>query len=834
MLNQRILSIAFILNTLFCSHLFIASTSAFNKAFDFAKEKIGTTVKEKVKETAKEPIKLKELPGFDTVTNRLPGEFKSFLESFVIQISEAEFSSEKFMFAGSVKFKGTEIFVEVRMEKASDTRLSFKLALPKGWKFSETFSQLKNFDKLAINNLFILVSTYDYEYDQQYKDKKGRTQTRHIKVEKGATFNADIELTDAVKKLQELMEKLTKIECIVLEDFRTQFAGVIKPGADFNTSHFYINLPYKIGIDLTKKPISLKDPYLRRFYTAGFMADVDLALNTRLRTGFFLELKNQMNPKKPQVLQFLGEIEIDAKGGISVTAWMEGMYEQAFGLSWLSIGPRLGLGAGIMAEPPWVKEIAITGGLSLGEILKKANAIVNVDLSNGNLLVDFSVEKLDIKELIKVMIAIATQITPKNKNDLNSFKQKVPVIEFTNLKLKIVPIPMIVFGKSYSTGITAAGRIQIGKVKGGVDVKVKMDPSQIYALATLDPLEVKDLRKKTLFKIDGPGPDRKYGTKDDAALLEIDINATVPPSEQRIYIAGKLEIPPLKFEQKTDISLEQSKFHTAMSTTIEQYFSGKLDVEFDPKKPEDFMIDMNMDQKFTEVLREKVKEEMTIFEENAKADLNKAQAKINEINKKMDELRKKRAEEFKKLESDAAKKVLEYEAKIAKLDKEIARLEKECPGIPNPLKKSCRDKVDKKAEKAGLNIAVGFVGLGEKVVKGVGVAVDKIDNTLKLDVAAQRVATSALDIARNSISAITKVTDALTKGLEKFNVQSAHLVTSGPELKAGKLPKASLKIKILKLTLDLKDIQFDIKNPGDFFKDVATQIVTSVKKSIKN
>jgi len=833
MLNRRILSIALIVSTLFCSHLFIASTALFNKAFDFAKGKIGTTVKEKVKETAKEPIELKELPGFDTVTNRLPGEFKSFLASFVIHITEAEFSSEKFMFAGSVKFKGAEIFVEVRMEKAANTRLSFKLAIPKGWKFSETFSQLKNFDKLAINNLFILVSTYDYEYDQQYKDKKGKEQTRHIKVEKGATFNADIELTDAVKKLQELMEKLTKLECIVLEDFRTQFAGVIKPGADFTTSHFYINLPYKIGIDLTKKPISLKDPYVRRFYTAGFMADVDLALNTRLRTGFFLELKNEKNPKKPQVLQFLGEMEIDAKGGITITAWMEGIYEQAFGLSWLSIGPKLGFGAGIMAEPPWVKEIAITGGLSLGEVLKKASATVDVDLSNGNLLVDFAAEKLDIAELIRVMITIATKITPKNKNDLNTYKQKIPVIEFTNLKLQIVPVPMIVFGKSYSAGITAGGRVQIGKVKGSVDVNVKMDPSQIYALATLDPLEVKGLRGKTLFTIDGPGPDRKYGTPDDAALLEIDINATVPPSEQKIYIAGKLEIPPLKFEQQTEISLEQSKFHAAMSTTIEQYFSGKLDVEFDPKKPEDFMVDMSMDQKFAEVLRKKVKEEMIKFEQKAKNDLNKAQADVDQITEKMDELRKKRADEFAKLESGAAKKVKEYKDKVARLDREIARLEKECPGIPNPLKKACGDKIKKKAEKTGLEIATGVLSVGEKIVEGVEKAVNSIDNALKLDEAAQKIATAGLDIARGSVSAITKVTNALAKGLESFNIETARLVTSGTELKAGKLPKATLKIKIRKLTLDLKDIQFDVKNPGDFFKDVAKQLVTSVKSSIK-
>ncbi len=823
------LSIALFIS-IFCSHTSSIHASVFEKAFDFAKEKIGAKVKEKVKDVAKKSIVLKELPGFDTLTGRLPGEMKSFLEDFVVQVTEAEFGIDKFYFGGRVEFKGAEIFIEVRMQKALDTQLSFKIALPKGWKFSETFSQLKNFDKLAINNLFLLVSTYNYEYDLEYKDAKGKSFSRHIKVEKGATFNADIELTSAVKKLQELIIKLTKLECLVMEDFRTQFGGVIKPGADFATSHFYIKLPYKIGIDLTKKPIDLKDPYLRRLYTAGFMADIDLALNTRVRTGIFLELKNAKKPSKPQVLEFSGEVEIDAKGGITVSAWMEGMYEPAFGLNWLGIGPKLGLGAGLMAEPPWIKEIAISGGLSLGEIFKKVSATVNVDLSNGNLLVDFAAKKLDIDDFIKLMLTIATKVSPKDKREINSYKKKIPTIKFTDLKLKVVPVPMTVFGKTYSAGISAGGNLHIGDVQGGVDVSVTMDPPKIYAMATLKPLEVKGVGNKTIFEIDGPGPDRKYGTKDDAALLEIDIDATQPPSEQKIIIAGKLVIPPLKFEQSTDFSLEESKFQAKMSTTIKKYFSGNLDVQFDPKNPADFMLDMSMDQKFSQVLRKNLKEDMKEFKNKAQKDLADARKEVEQLDEKMAKLRKNRNAEFKKLESGAAKKVQEYKDKIAELDKKYEKYAKKCPGVPNPTKEACQEKMKIYVEKGGFKLAADVLSAGEKIINTVNKAVTKIDELLKIEEAAQKIARKGLSAADKSISVMGDIADAISKGLKSFNVKSAKLTTSGQELKQGKLPMVSLNVHIMKKTIDLKDIQLDLQHPSEFFKDVAKQMVSRFMK----
>jgi len=822
--NRRFLSTLLVLCALLYSPA-LESMALFNKALDF--------VEKKAKETVKEPLMLKDLPFFDTVAGKLPREFKSFLESFKLEISNIEITTSNFVLTGSASVKGGEVIVDIRMDKAAEPNISFTLAIPKGWKFSEAFPQLKNFDQLAIHNLYIILSTYDHEFELKYKDKDGKEVTKNIQVVRGATFNGDIEITDAIKTVKTFLERITKIECFVTEDYRMQFAGQVRLGADITASHFYIKMPYKFGIDFTKKPISFKDPYLRRFYSAGIEAGIDLEMNIRFTTGFFLELKNPKKPSSPQVLQFSGQLEADPKGGVTIAGWMDGMYEPAFGLDWLGLGPKIGLAAGLMVEPPYLKEFALTAGLSLGELYKKAQATVDLDLTNANLLIEVLVDKINLAEYIKLLITVGTAITPNNKKNLEAFSKKIPTIEFTDMKFRIVPIGMQVFGKVYTAGIAAGGHVRLGKLGGGVNVDVDFEPPKLHALGVLDKFEIKLSKGPIIYKLDGPGPDRKYGTKDDGPTLEIDIRPDVLPTQQQIALLGKVSIPPLKLEEQLKMVLEEGKFVAEVDAMLEEIFSGKLKIKFDPNNPDDFIVDMNLDQKFEEFLRTKVKTEVANFEKNAKKEFDKAQAEVNKLDEKMDALRKKLETEFNKLEKGASEQVKDYRSKIANIEKEMKKWQQKCKGIKRiayPFNECGRQLIKLEAEKTALQIAAGLTDVGKKALAGVTKTVQQIDDALKLDEKAQAIATAALKVANVGVTAAKKLTDALEQGLENFNIKSGRFMTSGKDLKAGKLPKVNLTINVLGLTVELKNIQFDIKKPGDFFKKVTTQIWDSFVK----
>jgi len=82
------------------------------------------------------------------------------------------------------------------------------------------------------------------------------------------------------------------------------------------------------------------------------------------------------------------------------------------------------------------------------------------------------------------------------------------------------------------------------------------------------------------------------------------------------------------------------------------------------------------------------------------------------------------------------------------------------------------------------------------------------------------------------VQASERLTEIVTKASGLFNLRKASLVTSGPDLKALKLPKISLNLQIniknKNIVIDIPSLQFDVKNPQIFFNDLAGIILTDV------
>jgi len=781
------------------------------------------------KKDKKEPIGVKDFPGFLDKIN-LPQGMKSVIENIQIAVPEIKNTIESFGVSGEAVIK--EIAIQATFSiKKSTKKMCFKITLPKGIDFKKSFPELKDAADIlstAIGPSFFIIS--DFRYLDSELD---------LFIEPGFNFGAIIDLTGPLKKLQdwfdiliknlngkesELKKNKTTIQpgFVFIEKVAVALCGVIPTNP--LESMFTIILPWRIGLDFTK---AFQDPYIKKLMTADFKASVSVKGEGSMSGGLILEIKSQTDP-----LEFRLGVEVEAIAALAVEAQMKGSYKPAFGLSWLGIGP-LGAKIGLMAEPPWLDEIAFKGGLSLGTVLSVQEGILALDLSSGNVLFKIEGANLDIDDLIELLITMAATVSKQNIK-----MPDIPTIEFKNMNLKFAPVSMMVFEEYHPAGIAAAATVKIGKFEGGINVDIQTEQPKIYAKGFLNKFEVKTSKQgKTIFMITGIGEDKKIGTKDDKAMLEIDLAPNRTIKDQKIIISGIIDIPPIKFKHECDVRWEEGKFTTEVETNLGNIFSGLAKISFDTDEPSDFYFKLAMEQKASKMIRKEVEKAMTTFEQNAQKDLNKAKKDIEAIDEKMDVLRRKRDQEFKKIESGAAKEVKKFKRKVAKIDKELEPWKKECERrkikkIEYPFRECGQQIIKLELEKTGLKIAEGILSAGEKIIAGVGKAVAKIDEALKLDEAAQKVARAGLTVAEGTVEAISEVTKAITSGV--FVLESGSVETSGADLKEKKLPKVSLKIQIVKdVTLDLKDMQMDLDEPDEFFKDLAGQIIKSFEKKKK-
>ncbi len=766
-------------------------------------DKILNTIQEKQKKN--EPIGIKDFPGF-MAKIPMPKEIKNILDNISITLPKIDITPTGFIVSGSATVYKATVSIGITV-LIKEGKMSFKIAMPTGWKFSDTFKKLKVFDKLRLKKVYFVISEYAY-----------RDLDLQVVINPGLNIGSDIELTNAVKDLKEMVDKVLG-KFLVAEQLSIKFFGYIPENVSKATCTIIV--PARIGIDfeeLHKKGKIKVKPFINRIYTADFIASVSTKLDLYISTGVFVEIPKQ----KP--LEFRGGVAFDPKvSKIAFEGIMKGMIKPAFGLDWLSLG-NLGMRAGFIPAFPFIAEAGISGAVNIGDILKDASALINIDITGGSFIIDTKAKALNLDNLIALLVQMA-------KKD---FKVKaMPPVRFSNLRLKVVPADAWIFGERYRAGLSAGGAVQIDTFKGSIDIDIIEIEKRLMAKGRLFPLKVP--RKKPIFIITGTGPDRRYGTSDDSVILEIDLGARLPIDKQKFYFDGTIEITPIKLKQKARIGFEKGKFSTAFETKIFNLFSAKSSVSFNTKHPEDFIFEAGMQQDFGNYVNREVGKAMAKFEENAKRNLGNARKKVETIDEKMDDLRRKRDAAFRKLETGVAKEVRKLQEKIAKIDREISYWKEQCKGVKKiayPFKKCGRKILKLIVEKTGLKIGKGVMTAGKKIIAGVGKAVAAIDKALKLEEAAQKVARAGLKVAQGSVKAISEVTRAISGGF--FAVENASIKALGKDLIKGNLPRVSMTISIPRIvTLNFRELQFDIKRPGKLFKDIARQIVDSVKKKKK-
>jgi len=734
-------------------------------------------------------------------------------------------------FIGKLDIRGTEVDITLTKkrsgkkdidDKNKKKEMSFTLHLPKGINFEKTFPELKGvgnaMKKFGISDIYFVFSNFSYL----------EPNLDNIMIDPGFNFIATIDFTGELVKVKNLfdtlIDRLNKKSNLMKAPpgFFTfkETPIMLKTSISTNptqTPSFEIRIPWQFGLDFTK---ITQDPFVQKLSWGNFEAQLSAKAKASLRTSIFLNFKTQPDP-----LEFKGFLDLEASGAIALGGEMKGKYNPAFGLNWLSLGP-LGFMMGVMIEPPWLDEISLKGGAHFGNVFEIDKSVVAIDISSGNLLLNIEGLNLNITQLIELLVTISGKI---QKKDVQI--PEIPTIEFTDLHFTFAPIAMEVFDKWYE-GIAAGGDVHIDKFKGGSDVLVIKDPPFISAQGRLYPFEFK-ANNKTIIRITGPGEDKKLGTKDDRAQLDIQIKPDKSPLKQKFAISGLIEIPPIKFKQETNLEFKKTKLYVDTETTLfgSDMFHGKALIVLDAKNPQDFAFDISFDQKLSQYVKSHLNKALTKFQDNAQKDLDKAKENVRNLDLKIDEYQGKLNKANEDLNKWEVQELTKLQNKLKEKEEELRVLKANNPKLKF-LTKPWIEAENIKTEIAGLKIAI----FGLKAVAGIAEAATKavrdLPEAIKVEESLKAIAMAGLKVAEGSVDAIKETAAALTSGV--FVLESASIKTDGKDLVAGKLPLFSMKVQIVRgVTLEFKDLQFDFTNPGDMFENIARQLVESVKKNKK-
>lgn len=532
---------------------------------------------------------------------------------------------------------GTPIEVELGLAMLEGTpQYHLGLIVPDGVNFKALLPEFEEIadvmTKLKLGKSFLIFSNYPYKHDQL-----------KIGIKKGLNIGAFVDFDNLLSDAKKILDKLSKAKTdfIIMDQLSAIFRATIDPSNIRNTS-LGVELPLRIGVDLTKNPFNCGDCYIKKIYTANFVEQITMTGQASVQGGLTVELKDVADP-----LTFLVTLVVNPiTEVIEIEGRAQGNYAPALGLKNLALGPILGVNFGLMSAPPWLKSFGIQAGFSLGSVIQGADGLIALDFAKGGVAFKFSLKKLDLDELVVLMTEVIENLKGISKEE---FKKAVPPLEMSSLNVQFMPMAGVYFGVLYPAGLRMSlGELRIGPFAGGGELFIKGPKDALQALtkgssvppktddgsvgsliaqATAPVNESLSVAKieghlfpfavpkdKPIIKISGQST-VKVNDKvvDNCAQFLLDVTAgggskLLKGLMLRFLVTADIEIPVLKFKQHTYIvyNLFQG-FIVQCSTKLgDDIFSGSVNLSFQPFKPQNFVLDMKFEQKFIEHIRAKV------------------------------------------------------------------------------------------------------------------------------------------------------------------------------------------------------------------------------------
>ncbi len=723
-------------------------------------------------------------------------------------------------FTGSMSINKLQVIgtMYVLLDSSMRPQFSLSLELPKNYKISDLFPKFKKLDVLALPQPKYLFTTIDYT------DKDGNF------MRQGLNFLATLDLSGPLDVLRSIKEQAKKLDSIIIKDEPVRFTGHIP--YNVMNAKFGAVIPIRFGIDFTKikkLPKSITDIF-KEFTSDDFEFDIALPkFVMTIEAGVRLVLGTQKDPIR---LSSIAVIEPITKK-ISLGMRMRNKLE----LKWISFGNA---GVQIDFDKDLMKltsaigipftGLGAYGEISVGKAGKsratfKGTAAVEVSKDKiPPLIWELEATNIRFEDIVELLIKIAR----KQKGLGKPFpSDKIPTMRINKVRGYLATEAKTIAKKSYKAGIGLTFDAQFFNQKMLLDIEILHKELKMDGVGYLSNVEIKNKKGKSLFSLTGPGLDQKYDTKDDGpiAFCSFDIKH---PLDAAFGVRGKVKIPPLKIEAKTDLVMTGKSFKADIETKFPG-FTGIFQVNIDPLKMKEMFIRIGFKKDFEQFLMSVLKEQLTKLKK-------KLVGRLDAMNKKIGDLSKKVGDLGKKTKAVGDKKIRDTKAEIKSLESTIASLNTRIKNTKAGKAKRALNKERRQAQRKLTNKKAYLVLIlkpGKAVGEAVAATLAKITKELADAKLLQKAATKVLN-------GITKAIDGAAKGMRIIQVKEAVGSYSMPEMLEGKSPK--LEKLVIKTefpgrepkTISLKDVQFDFGKPvkaaGDIIKTTLKKVGIDIEK----
>lgn len=556
---------------------------------------------------------------------------------------------------------------------AGRTAMSCTFAAQSAWKFGNLIPELKFLDGIQLRDSSFVLSNYDYR-DLEF----------NIDIRAGFNVRAGITLTGALNDVKMFVDKILSNKKLQEAGGMTRYIPIDQISlycsaylsADLQNIKAVFELPVKIGVDFFElyKDKKLKNkPVINKITTTGFKFAIEAAkdrLAVSGEAGIYVFPSMQSDP-----LVFAGGVSLKTNG-VELYGFMKGVYEPAFGASWLSLGSLTqpaGLslffdytlsGLAAVFGIPLPTGVKIAGGIGIGrkEHRTNLNGIVAFEITAeamSSFFISGSIDQIDLGRLLQILESMG--------NNKVVLAADIPGIKFSNLTLTIAPQDTVIFDTQYRAGLFASGTAEINSFKGSSKIALTSFDQRLFVQSYVNPI------KTSVFELTGYGLDKKLGTDDDKARLEIDIAAVNPLDRQKILLDGLIKIPPIMCQGSMlfDLSRGNLDGHGTVALLNEQLAAdAKLFADLDQLTLWSFTAQFKSD--FDTFFIDGIKGGFEAFKENAQKDIDSYEQKINKASGKFDVKAQAEIDETKNrlaaIEKELSHLSLDSDEKLSKAD----------------------------------------------------------------------------------------------------------------------------------------------------------------------
>ncbi len=717
-------------------------------------------------------------------------------------------------FTGTLMFntfqvKGTIFAVELK--DSSVAQFSFGIELPENYKISNIFPPFRLLDSLSLPQGKLILSSFNYTDPDGYR------------IEEGLNFRSRLELSGPLKALNDLKNKAKELNSVIVRLEPISFGGVIP--RDVTQTALSAVIPLRLGIDFTKipkMPKSVSDIF-KEITTDDFVFQVRLPANFSFEAGVRLVLGTQTDPLRlgmlgiidPQVISLgirlrnMLELKFIALGNAGIQIDMDQALMPvalAFGVPFTGIGLNGEIDLG-MAGPNRVNMKFAGGvrvsGTSIPDLVLQAEAS-NIHFAN--------------------IINLASKVIAKTGIARELPADKLPVMNIDKVKGYLVLEDTEIARQKYDAGFGFALQAQLFDHKFGFSFDIKHKKLKCSGLGYMSKVDL-SLKGKRIMTLSGPG---LAGITSDGPVVacDFDFSSAAKMLEGKFILKSLLEIPPIDLKVKADLEIQGKAFKADLEATYVG-FTTVFGINVDPAKWQEMYLKFGFKGDFEKFLSEQVKPLLLDLKKDAGVKLAAVDQKIGDLSRTVSQLQSSGT-------SDTQREIDKTRARIRTLESQIRALRKQCDDASLLAKAYICPKVGAELVAPGAELGAqktyleGLLKPGKQVIQSV---TGSIADATKAIGDAQIFKKSVTGM----INGLTKAIDAIGAGSSIVKVTEAIGEVSAKELGDGKLPKlisfvASVNVPDLpSVRVELKNIQFDFKNPKGSTLEIAKKLVTSIK-----